>query len=103
MVAIVDNKGTITTKEEDAKTLSDIKATQQWYIDNAYVLARTKGAGTGDYYKSVVEQLDMLYKDIAEQLDMLYKDIDAGKLGDNAKTGAWYLHIKAVKDNNPKS
>tara|TARA_Y100000114_G_scaffold139627_1_gene143812 strand:- start:73 stop:348 length:276 start_codon:yes stop_codon:yes gene_type:complete len=91
MVAIVDNKGTITTKEEDAKTLSDIKATQQWYIDNAYVLARTKGAGTGDYYKSVVEQLDMLYK-----------DIDAGKLGDNAKTGTWYSHIKAVKDNNPK-
>ena len=91
MVAIVDNKGTITTKEEAAKTLSDIKATQQWYIDNAYVLARTKGAGTGDYYKSVVEQLDMLYK-----------DIDAGKLGDNAKTGTWYSHIKAVKDNNPK-
>ena len=91
MVAIVDNKGTITTKEEDAKTLSDIKATQQWYIDNAYVLARTKGAGTGDSYKSVVEQLDMLYK-----------DIDAGKLGDNAKTGTWYSHIKAVKDNNPK-
>ena len=91
MVALVDNKGTITTKEEDAKTLSDIKATQQWYIDNAYVLARTKGAGTGDYYKSVVEQLDMLYK-----------DIDAGKLGDNAKTGTWYSHIKAVKDNNPK-
>lgn len=91
MVAIVDNKGTITTKEEDAKTLSDIQATQQWYIDNAYVLARTKGAGTGDYYKSVVEQLDMLYK-----------DIDAGKLGDNAKTGTWYSHIKAVKDNNPK-
>ena len=91
MVAIVDNKGTITTKEEDAKTLSDIQATQQWYIDNAYVLARTKGAGTGTYYK-----------DIAEQLDMLYKDIDAGKLGDNAKTGTWYSHIKAVKDNNPK-
>ena len=91
MVAIVDNKGTITTKEEDVKTLSDIKATQQWYIDNAYVLARTKGVGTGDYYKSVVEQLDMLYK-----------DIDAGKLGDNAKTGTWYSHIKAVKDNNPK-
>ena len=51
-------------------------------------LARTKGAGTGDYYKSVVEQLDMLYK-----------DIDGGKLGDNAKTGT-YSHIKAVKDNN---
>tara|TARA_Y100001972_G_scaffold25494_1_gene31043 strand:- start:9247 stop:9525 length:279 start_codon:yes stop_codon:yes gene_type:complete len=92
MVAIVDNKGTITTRDEDAKTLSDIQATKQWYIDNAYVLARTKGSGTGDYYKAVVEQLDMLYK-----------DIDSGKLGDDAKTGSWYLHIKAVKDSNPKS
>mgnify|MGYP003108941230 CR=1 FL=1 len=92
MVAIVDNKGTITTRDEDAKTLSDIQATKQWYIDNAYALARTKGSGTGDYYKAVVEQLDMLYK-----------DIDSGKLGDDAKTGSWYLHIKAVKDSNPKS
>ena len=92
MVAIVDNKGTITTRDEDAKTLSDIQATKQWYVDNAYVLARTKGSGAGDYYKAVVDQLDMLYK-----------DIDSGKLGDNAKTGSWYLHIKAVKDSNPKS
>jgi hypothetical protein len=34
---------------------------------------------------------------------MLYRDIDAGKLGADAKTGEWYLHIKSVKDNNPKS
>ena len=29
MVALVDNRGTITTRDEDAKTLSDIQATQQ--------------------------------------------------------------------------
>jgi len=90
MVAIVDYKGTITTKEEDAKTLSDIQATKQWYIDNAYILGRTGNTGS-NYYDSVVNQLDMLYK-----------DIDAGKLGDSAKTGSWYTHIKSVKDNNPK-
>ena len=35
--------------------------------------------------------------------DMLYRDIDAGKLGNDAKTGEWYLHVKKVKDDNPKS
>jgi len=90
MVAIVDNKGTITTKEEDAKTLSDIQATQKWYVDNAWLLGRTGDTGS-NFYDSIVNQLDMLYK-----------DIDAGKLGDTAKTGSWYTHIKSVKDNNPK-
>lgn len=91
MVAIVDNKGTITTREEDAKTLSDIQATKKWYTDNAYILGRTGDTGS-NFYTSIVNQLDMLYK-----------DIDAGKLGETAKTGSWYTHIKSVKDNNPKS
>ena len=91
MVAIVDNKGTITTKEEDAKTLSDIKATQKWYTDNAYILGRTGDTGSN------------FYDSLPNQLDMLFKDIDAGKLGETAKTGSWYTHIKSVKDNNPKS
>ena len=91
MVAIVDNKGTITTREEDAKTLCDIQATKQWYIDNAYILGRTGDTGS-NFYDSLVNQLDMLFK-----------DIDAGKLGDNAKTGSWYTHIKSVKANNHKS
>jgi hypothetical protein len=33
---------------------------------------------------------------------MLYKDIDAGLFGESAKTGAFYLAIKAVKDTHPK-
>jgi|TARA_B100001996_G_scaffold365412_1_gene335282 hypothetical protein len=91
MAAIVDNKGTITTREEDSKTLADIQKTKQWYIDNAYILGRTGDTGS-NFYTSIVNQLDMLYK-----------DIDAGKLGNDAKTGSWYTHIKSVKDNNPKS
>ena len=40
----------------------------------------------------------MMYK----QLDLLYHDIDAGKFGDDAKTGQFYLKRKAVKDKFPK-
>ena len=42
------------------------------------------------------------YGNLEEQLDMLYKDIDDGVFGVNAKKGAWYKHIKAIKDANPK-
>jgi hypothetical protein len=43
-----------------------------------------------------------LYPSAVDQLDMLYKDIDAGLFGEDAKTGAFYLAIKAVKDTHPK-
>ena len=33
---------------------------------------------------------------------MLWDDIDAGVLGETAKTGTWYLHIKDIKDGHPK-
>ena len=42
------------------------------------------------------------YKGISDQLDLLYKDIAAGKLGEAAKTGGWYLDVKAVKDKYTK-
>jgi hypothetical protein len=42
------------------------------------------------------------YGHVAEQLGKLYKDIDAGLFGEQAKTGEFYTHIKAVKDANPK-
>ena len=42
------------------------------------------------------------YERIEEQLDLLFKDVEAGKFGDDAKTGLWYLHVKSVKDNNSK-
>ena len=42
------------------------------------------------------------YPEITDQLDKLYHDIDDGLLGEDAKTGSWYLAVKEVKDNNPK-
>ena len=42
------------------------------------------------------------YADFGEQLDQLFRDVDAGKFGADAKTGEWYIAVKAVKDANPK-
>ena len=42
------------------------------------------------------------YAEFGQQLDQLWHDIDAGKLGDLAKTGTWYLTVKKVKDDFPK-
>lgn len=36
------------------------------------------------------------------QLDLLWHDIDNNKLGEDAKTGLWYNHIKGIKESNPK-
>ena len=36
------------------------------------------------------------------QLDLLWHDIDNNKLGEDAKTGLWYNHIKSIKESNPK-
>jgi len=38
----------------------------------------------------------------SQQLDNLWHDINEGLLGDTAKTGAFYLSIKTIKDLNPK-
>ena len=43
-----------------------------------------------------------VYPELPEQLDQLYRDITAGKFGNDAKTGEWYIAIKEVKDTNPK-
>ena len=43
------------------------------------------------------------YPSIAEQLDLLWHDIDNGLFGESAKTGTWYLAVKAVKDKYPSS
>ena len=43
-----------------------------------------------------------VYPELREQLDQLFRDITAGKFGDDAKTGEWYIAIKEVKDTNPK-
>ena len=42
------------------------------------------------------------YETLGTQLDKLYHDIDSGKLGNDAKTGDFYIGRKAVKDKYPK-
>ena len=42
------------------------------------------------------------YNNIPEQLDQLYRDVAAGKFGEDAKTGEWFVGISSVKSNNPK-
>lgn len=42
------------------------------------------------------------FEKLEEQLDMIFHDIDNGKFGEDAKTGQFYLHIKGIKDSNPK-
>ena len=43
-----------------------------------------------------------LYPTVADQLDMLFKDINAGLLGDAAKTGSFYQTILSVKEAHEK-
>lgn len=42
------------------------------------------------------------FASFGDQLDMLWHDIDAGKLGEAAKTGTWYLYVKGIKEQFPK-
>ena len=42
------------------------------------------------------------YNNIPEQLDQLYRDVAAGKFGEDAKTGEWFVGISSIKSNNPK-
>lgn len=42
------------------------------------------------------------FKPIKEQLDDLWHDIDNGLFGESVKTGAFYVGIKAIKDEVPK-
>ena len=42
------------------------------------------------------------YPSIDQQLDALWHDINSGLLGESAKTGSWFLMVKAVKDKYPK-
>ena len=77
-----------TAEEETARATEETNfATQE--TANKYKITRTD-TGT------------KIYPKLPEQLDQLFRDVAAGKFGDDAKTGEWYIAIKAVKDANPK-
>lgn len=79
----------------------------QWATSNAasdaYNSVQAAGGESADYVQLRTDPLSGSgYKGITDQLDLLYKDIAAGKLGEDAKTGGWYLDVKAVKDKYTK-
>lgn len=47
------------------------------------------------YYSEDIQGLSL-------QLEKIYDDIDAGKFGENAKTGQFYTFIKNIKQKYPK-
>ena len=57
---------------------------------------------TGTKSQTYDKKRAQTYPEIGEQLDKLYHDIDGGKLGEDAKTGTWYVAIKDIKDKYPK-
>ena len=89
--------GTVTNSSElmDAMTIHGTTI-----VDFDTVVSNAQAKQTGDNgYKF---NRAMAYPILGEQLDQLFHDIDAGLLGEDAKTGSWYLALKEVKDNNPK-
>ena len=55
-----------------------------------------------DEMNSWRNQRELEYGSLGTQLNLLWDDIHAGLLGEAAKTGSWYLHVKAIKDDITK-
>ena len=79
--------------EEDLK--NKIEEVYNKWVSNEYQRNRVGIASTG--------RGNWGYPDIGDQLDQLYHDIEAGKFGEIAKTGDWYVGITSVKNQYPKS
>ena len=73
------------TAEEETARDAEEAAVKSYQAANGYKLTRADN-----------------YPLIGEQLDQLFRDVDSGKFGADAKTGEWYIAVKAVKDSNPK-
>ena len=73
---------------------SDIKAeqTRLQNLENICYHSRRVGTATTSGYSPIYEQLDQLYR-----------DVNAGKFGNDAKTGEWFVGISSVKTKFPKS
>ena len=96
---LVSNNSGVTERDE-----TNAEKTHRETMDANTVARRYKSYRTAGYFnESTKKATKTTYGKLGDQLDMLYRDIDAGKLGNDAKTGEWYLHVKKVKDDNPKS
>jgi len=90
--------GVVSDMTEAEETAYNQVQTAHNNLYKQYKVDRTSGF----YNEDTSTQTKTIYGRLAEQLDMLYRDVHAGKFGEDAKTGEWYLHVKSVKDDNPK-
>ena len=90
--------GVVSTMTEAEETAYNQIQTAHNNLYKQYKVDRTSGF----YNEDTNTQTKTIYGQLTEQLDMLYRDVAAGKFGNDAKTGEWYLHVKSVKDDNPK-
>ena len=95
---IDDGKGNITYRDETDSEKSAREAKVAAQEAKRYQKNRT----VGSFDESTGKNTKTTYGNLSEQLDMLYRDVAAGKFGDDAKTGEWYVHVKKTKDDNPK-
>ena len=67
--------------------------------DEVRTALKASGGETAEYVHFRTDSMiDGSYPSIPDQLDKLYHDIDDEKFGADAKTGTWYVAIKATKD-----
>ena len=89
-----------------ARSIEEIKASLDTNTDDDALLTAqaeyTRAQELDEETNGYKYDRENAYPEIKEQLDKLYHDIDSGLLGEDAKTGSWYLAIKEVKDDNPK-
>jgi len=89
-----------------ARSIEEIKASLDTNTDDDALLTAqaeyTRAQELDEETNGYKYDRENAYPEIKEQLDKLYHDIDGGLLGEDAKTGSWYLAIKEVKDDNPK-
>ena len=89
-----------------ARSIEEIKASLDTNTDDDALLTAqaeyTRAQELDEELNGYKYDRENAYPEIKEQLDKLYHDIDGGLLGEDAKTGSWYLAIKEVKDDNPK-
>ena len=89
---INESPGATTTENLTSEEVAAREAVATERAKTQYKQQRTVGvSSTGSKYAIISEQLDQLYRDVA-----------AGKFGEDAKTGEWFVGITSVKTLTPK-
>lgn len=104
--SIVFYNSTVSDEEKEIDNITGLPKHQKTYeqvndIVPSWDQIVVRFADIMNEYNAYAGKRARQYPDLREQLDMIYKDIDAGLMGDAAKTSTFYTAIKQIKDENP--